>query len=242
MNSNVRMTKASSKKDEVYEDDQLNYAPYEYAINKDMRSYLSIYWSFLKYKQLCIFTFFTKSAGILRSTKIVLFILFIAFYMAFTALFFNDNIMRSLYIYKGNTDAAVHVPNIILSSLCSLIASLIVRFVCLSERDISKVITLGNENERQKLVDKMKKRAAIKIYALFICSIVLTILCWYYVSAFCAIFKNSQIHYLINVLVAFIVCNIWPCVTTLIAPAMRKYAFKNDSSCMYKASQIVAYI
>ena len=240
LNSNVRMTKASSKKDEVYEDDQLNYAPYEYAINKDMRSYLSIYWSFLKYKQLCIFTFFTKSAGILRSTKIVLFILFIAFYMAFTALFFNDNIMRSLYIYKGNTDAAVHVPNIILSSLCSLIASLIVRFVCLSERDISKVITLGNENERQKLVDKMKKRAAIKIYALFICSIVLTILCWYYVSAFCAVFKNSQKHYLINTLVAFIICNLWPVVTTWIPTVMRKKALENKNNTLYKASQFVA--
>ena len=52
--------------------------------------------------------------------------------MAFTALFFNDEIMRKLYIYKGNTNAAVHIPNIILSSLCCLIMNFIVRFISLN--------------------------------------------------------------------------------------------------------------
>ena len=45
--------------------------------------------------------------------------------MAFTALFFRDEIMRELYIYKGNTNAAVNVSNIVLSSLCTFIASII---------------------------------------------------------------------------------------------------------------------
>ena len=134
----------------------------------------------------------------------------------------------------------MHVPNIILSSLCSFIASLIVRYICLSERAISKVVALRNDGERQKLLEKMKRCAAIKIYALFICSTVLTILCWYYVSAFCAVFKNSQKHYLINTLVAFIVCNLWPVVTTWIPTVMRKKAIENRNNTLYRASQIVA--
>ena len=144
--------------------------------------------------------------------------------------------MRNIYIYNGNTDAALHIPNIILSSLFCLISNLLIKYVSLSERTLLQI-----KNKTKKKGD-VEKTIKIKTVILFIISFILIGLCWYYVSAFCAIFKNSQIHYFINVFFAFVVCNIWPCVTTLIAPAMRRYAIKNDSSCMYKASQFVAYI
>ena len=227
------------EKDATYEDYEILFAPYSDAL-KDTNSYLLTYWLFLKFKQSIIFTFFTKSSGILRSTKIVLFILFFAFYMAFTALFFNDSIMRALYIYKGNTDAAVHVPNIVLSSLCSFIACLIVRYVCLNERDISKITSESNSDNRKALVEKARRSAGIKLYVLFGISAVLIALCWYYVSAFCAIFKNSQKNYLINFVICFIVCNAWPFVTSIIPTVMRRKALDNNNECLYKASQIVS--
>ena len=144
--------------------------------------------------------------------------------------------MRNIYIYKGNTDAAVHIPNIILSSLCCLIMNILVKLISLSDRDLIRI------KKNNSLADSIQKKIKIKTYVLFGISIVLIALCWYYVAAFCAVFKNSQKHYFINVLIAFGVCNLWPVFTTLIAPAMRRYSLKNNSSCMYKASKIVAYI
>ena len=214
----------------------MNHSSFEEATKKDDRTYWKIYWSLLKMKQSFIFTFHTNNDGNLRVVKVGLFILFVSFYFAFTALFFNDKIMRNIYIYNGNTDAALHIPNIILSSLFCLISNLLIKYVSLSERTLLQI-----KNKTKKKGD-VEKTIKIKTVILFIISFILIGLCWYYVSAFCAIFKNSQIHYLINVILAFVVCNIWPCVTTLIAPAMRRYAIKNDSSCMYKASQFVAYI
>ena len=123
-----------------------------------------------------------------------------------------------------------------------MIINFIVRFVSLSERDISKINCENNEGERKKLIDRTKKILKIKLIVFFAISGALIILCWYYVAAFCAVFKNSQGHYLINVLVAFIVCNIWPCVTSLIPPILRRYGLDKNSSCMYKASQIISYI
>ena len=117
LTSKVRISKhpnvENQEKDVVYTPYELLFLPYKIVISKDILSYLMTYWNNLQFKQIIIFTFFTPAKGILRSTKIALFILFIAFYMAFTALFFNDSIMRALYIYKGNANAAVHVPNII---------------------------------------------------------------------------------------------------------------------------------
>ena len=74
-----------------------------------------------------IFTFFTTLDRNLKVVKIGLFILFLSFYFAFTALFFNDSIMRKIYEYKGNTDAAVFEPDFIggfeIFSLPSIILS-----------------------------------------------------------------------------------------------------------------------
>jgi len=225
----------------VLKDDQLNFASYNIALKNDKRSFIRYYWSLLKMKQLCIFTFYTSEDYILRSTKIALFILFISFYLAFTALFFNDSIMRAIYIYKGNTNAAIHIPNIILSSLCSIIMSLIVRFVSLNERDIVKITQESNPENRRTLAEKARRISKIKLIILYAVSGALIALCWYYVSAFCAVFKNSQGHYFINFFVAFIVCNIWPCVTSLIPAFLRQTAInKGTSETLYKVSQIIS--
>jgi hypothetical protein len=229
-------------KDIVLEDEELNSASFDIACKQDYRNYLQCYWSLLKMKQLFIFTFYTYKDRNLRIAKIILFILFISFYFAFTALFFNDNIISSIYIYEGNTKAAVHIPNIILSSLCCLIMNFIVRFVSLNDRDMSKIHILKDNNKREALCKKTLKCIKIKLYILFAVSAIIITLCWYYVAAFCAVFKNSQGHYFINLLLAFIICNIWPCLTSLIAPIIRVYALKNVSKCMYIFSQIISYI
>ena len=220
---NVSNRKYSGKIDFSKEDDYINFADYNEVKGKDKRSFLQTYWSYLKFKQSIIFTFS-----------------FVAFYMAFTALFFNDSIMRKLYIYKGNTNAAVHVPNIILSSLCSFIASIIVRFVCLGERDIINIVKEKDKEKRQKLKDNALVKAKVKLYVLYGISAFIVGLCWYYVSAFCAVFKNSQGHYLINTLVSFIVCNLWPVLTSFICTIMRRKALEIQSSKLYKASKIVS--
>ena len=238
-NAKPSQNPSNLEKDFVLNDYELNAADYDTAKNKDKRSFLQYYWSLIKSKQICIFTFYTSDDYNIKSIKIALFILFVAFYFAFTALFFNDSIMRSIYIYKGNTNAAVHIPNIILSSICSLIMMYIVRFVSLSERDVTKI--KYETNNKEELIKKSKKLMKIKAFILFIVSSLLIGLCWYYVAAFCAIFKNSQGHYLTNVLISFIICNIWPFVTSLIAPILRLKALSGNNQCLYKASQIIAY-
>ena len=229
------------QKDLFLTEDQLNFAEYNTASKQDHRSFIKYYWSLLKMKQLFIFTFYTSDDFILRTTKIALFILFIGFYLTFTALFFNDSIMRAIYIYKGNTNAAVHIPNIILSSLCCLIASLIIRFVSLNEREISKITLLNDERERRQLADKMKGISKVKLIVMYAISGALLFLFWYYVSAFCAVFKNSQGHYFTNVLVAFILCNLWPCVISLIPALLRNKALNSGNETLYKVSQIISY-
>ena len=118
----------------------------------------------------------------------------------------------------------------------------IVRFVSLSDRDISLINNEKNTDNRSALIDRARRLLKIKLYIIFAVAGILITLCWYYVAAFCAVFKNSQGHYFINLTVAFLVCNIWPCVTSLIPPIFRYKGLNDGSECMYKFSQIIAYI
>ena len=160
--------------------------------------------------------------------------------MAFTALFFNDDIMRAIYTYKGNTDAAVHIPNIILSSICSIIMSFIVRLVTYNDRTINDIITEKEYRNKLDKIELAKRSAKIKTIAFFSVSSLIVMVCWYYVAAFCAVFKNSQGHYLINTLVSFIICMLWPVITSWITVGLRKLSLNKKSPALYKASQIVS--
>jgi hypothetical protein len=251
---NVKKSSKASKEKENYDelnndhrntvddftlkDDALNFGDYKQVENIDSRSLLTMFWSFLKQKQIILFIIYTDRN--LRILKISLFICFVAFYLAFTALFFNDDIIRAIYTYKGNTDAAVHVTNVVLSSLCSIIMAFIVRLVTLNDRDINKILSEKDVSNRNEQIELTKRSLNIRAIIFYSVSILIVGVCWYYVSAFCAVFKNSQGHYFINTLVAFIVCNLWPFVTSGITTGLRKLSLNKKSAGLYKFSQIVS--
>ena len=118
--------------------------------------------------------------------------------------------------------------------------SFIVRIFTLTERDINKIIIEQNPVERSDKIKLTKRSLNIRAIIFYTVSTLIVGVCWYYVSAFCAVFKNSQGHYFINTLVAFIVCNLWPFVTSGITTGLRKLSLNKESAGLYKFSQIVS--
>ena len=238
VNSSIERS-VNIKKDLSYKDYEMNISSFNDAL-KENNSYLLIYWNLLKIRQLIIYTFFSKSRGILRSTKILIFILFFANNMAFTAFFFNDNIIKALYIYQGNINTYIHLSNIILSSFCSHIVYLITRYVFQNKRDIFTITNERNNEKRKVLALNAKRKTIIKLYILYGISAVIIIFCWYYVSAFCAVFKNSQKNYLINFFFGFFIYNLWPFFISIISTIMIKKSLDYKFECLYKVNQILS--
>ena len=205
-------------------------------INKEDISCGNLYWSLLKNKQLIIFTFYTYDDKNFRFIKIGLFILFFSFCFDFTALFFKEEIIRNIYNLKGDVKAALNISNIILSSLCCIITNIIIKIIFLNGDGIFDI------KKERKLYDSIKRRIKIKIMIFFFFSLSFIFLSWYYISAFCAIFKNLQGYYLLNVLLVLIICNIWPFVTSLIALALIKFHLCLCSPFIFNASKIFNYI
>ena len=71
------------------------------------------------------------------------------------------------------------------------------------------------------------------------------VLFWYYISTFCAVYKNTQITLILNTLICFIFTLIYPFVLRLLPGAFRIPALRAKSKNkenLYKIGNIIALI
>ena len=85
----------------------------------------------------------------------------------------------------------------------------------------------------------------IKLIIFFTLSFILMIFFWYFISCFCAVYKNTQIILIKDTLISFALSMIYPFGLNLIPgffriPALR--AQRKDKKCLYKASGFIALI
>ena len=155
-----------------------------------------------------IFTFYTQNDYNLRSIKICLFSFYFSLFYIVNGLFFTDSTMHKIYEDQGSFNFIFQFPLILYSSLiCSAINSL-VKFLSLSERNIL-YLKQNRENieERIKLVLKTLR---IKFFFFFLFIFIFLIMFWYYISCFCAIYKNTQMHLIKDTLISFSLSLLYP--------------------------------
>ena len=176
---------------------------YEFALKCDNRSYFEYYFSLIKTKHELIFTFCYNKDYNSRIIKIDLF--FINFVMNYTinALFFNDDTMHKIYEEKGKFQFLYQLPQIIYSSIISQILNSLFQLLALSEDliiDFKNNINISNADERK---IKLIKILLIKSILYYIIGTVFLFIFWFYISLFCYIYENTQIHLLSDTLISF---------------------------------------
>jgi len=135
--------------------------------------------------------------------KIDIFILSFTLYFSMNAIFFNDETMHAIYEKEGSFDFIYNLPQIIYSSLISGFLLYFLKLLALSEGLILKF-------KRDKTTDDLNAREAslkscikIKIAFYFILSTFFILFFWYYISMFCAIYVNTQIHLIKDTIISF---------------------------------------
>ena len=125
-------------------------------------------------------------------------------------MFFNDNTMHKIYENKGKFQFVYQLPQIIYSLLISIIFNTLLKLLALSETDI---LTLKSKTENKDLNKKGKdlnKKLQIKFVLYFIISTILLFLFCYYLSMFCTIYKNTQLHLIKDTLISFGLSLVYP--------------------------------
>ena len=222
-----------------YSDYELNGLSYTEALKIDGRTYPQYYFSVLRMKYILAFTFFANNDYNSKSMKISLFLFIFSLYFTINCLFFRDSTTHKIYVDKGNFNFIYQIPQILYSSLISNAINSIVSYLSLSEKsiiDLKKDAFITSKKVRN-LINFLK----VKFVLFFIIEFSLLLLFWYYLSCFCTVYKNTQIHLIKDTLISFGLSLLYPLLLYLIPgifriPSLR--AKRGNSTYLYKISKV----
>ena len=137
INSNEIISKVL--KDINYNDYELNFLPYNYALIYDKRTFFEQYFSLFKVKHLFIFSFCPQKDYNLLIIKIDIFFLSLIIYYFINALFFNESTIHKIYKEKGVYNFDYQIPQILYSFIISHFLCNLIKYLSLSGRNISEI-------------------------------------------------------------------------------------------------------
>ena len=223
-------------------DDELNSLEYKYAIKIDFRSFWEFYLSLLKQTNLIIFTFFVYNDYNIFLLKLSLFLLSFALFFFMNALFFSDDSMHQIYKDEGDYDIIYQFPQMLYSTIVSQIISSLLEILSLSQDEVLSLKEKGDIVNIKKEIKKINKYIKIKCSIFFLIGIILLFLFWYYLTAFCTVYYNTQIPLIKNTFISFITSMIYPLIFNLIPAIFRIIGLRYKIKCHYVFSKIITKI
>ena len=232
-------------KSNYFTSQELNTMKYQEALIYDKRTYLQYYWSLIKKKQLLLFTFINYDDYNLVIIKFALFLLSFSLYLTINGFFFRDEDMHKLYKTNGIYDIIIEIPKIFYSTLVTAVINMILKTLSLSESAILEFKKVTNIDNARSMSRKIWFCIKTKITLFCILSFLLMSFFWYYISCFCAVYKNTQKILIKDTLLSFCLSMLYPFGLNLLPgffriPALRSR--KKNKECLYKFSIIVSII
>ena len=221
-----------------YKNCELNSFPYKKALIYDKRTFLQIYFYLLLIKQPILFSFFPNDDYNLTIVKISLFFLSFDIYLVVNAFFFSKSTIHQIYEDEGNYNLSYFFKQIIFSFFISYIFFSLIKYFSLSENNILELKNEENINRKNDKIEKVRKCLYIKYLLFYAISLVFIIIFFYYLSSFCAVYKNTQIFVVKNALISFFIFMLFPLFFSLIPCCLRMFSLKNNSNeIIYKFSK-----
>ena len=209
----------------------------------DKRTFFQYYFSLLKSGNLIIFAFYINNNDYnLQIIKIFLFFFFLSVDLMINALFFNDDTMHNIYESEGKFNLIYQIPQILYSTIISYIINFLIKYLSLIGSNISEIKKEKTKPDLKLKVKKLKWILNIKFALFFIASFLLLLSFSYFVTCFCGIYINTQIHLIKDTLISTGLSFIYPFGIFLIPCFFRISALnaKNkNKKYIYKLSQFI---
>jgi len=239
---NIEIHKNKIKKNEILEtvtDYELNSFSYEKALKNDKRTFVQYYKSLLKTKHPIIFSFIPINDYNPKLIKISLFFILFTNMYIINVLFFNESTIHKIYKDGGIYNLANFVKDIICSFFIAHFLYIIIKYIFLSERNI---VNFKNRTKNANF-EKLKTLLSFKYICFFILGFLFFAIFWYYLSSFCAVFKNSQIYLIKNTLICLIISFVYPFVINLLPCTFRIISLRRKSrKWIYNISKVLQFI
>ena len=150
--------------------------------------------------------------------------------------------MHKIYQDRGKFNFLYQIPQILYSTLISRFIDSLIKNFALTQDNI---VELKQEKELSDLENKHKKLLQIlkiKFILYFAFTFITLMFFWYYVTCFCGIYINTQIHLFKDTVISLVTSLILPFGLYLIPGIFRIPALKiekNGNKCLYKFSLVL---
>ena len=188
---------------------ELNILKYEDALIIDKRNYTQYYFSLLRINHIILFIF-RKNDYNSFIFKIYLFFFSFVLYYAVNALFFSDSTMHKIYEDDGIYNFIYQITQILYSTKISSVVMVLIKSLSLSEKNIIELKQEKIKNNLEKKAEEITKTLIMKFRLFFISSFVLLLFFWYYISCFCAAYRNTQLHLIKDSIISFGLSLLYP--------------------------------
>ena len=131
--------------------------------------------------------------------------------------------MHKIYEDKGKFNIIYQLPQIIYSYLISSVLDTLLQLLALTDDDIIH-FKQNNVNEKE---TALKRKLCIKFICFFILGFICLLCFGYYLSMFCAIYINTQIHLIKDTLLSFGISLVSPIIINIFPGIFRIPALSN---------------
>ena len=223
--------------------EELSLMEYEEAIKNDKRGWSQIYYAYLIDKNFFCNTFISESFINLRSIKINLFCFRLEVIFVFNALFYTDKYISKAYYNNGKLEIFTSLPKALYSFLVSLLATIIFKFFTNNKKEVYKIIKEKDEKiEYNDLIKIVLKTIKIKFIIFFVLQIIFSFIFFYYVTAFCAVYQNSNLYWLYGCLETLLKDVIIPFLYCLLLASLRHFGIYKRIKFFYNIGNILDII
>lgn len=209
---------------------------FEQAIEFDKRNIHTIYICRIKSMHpiyICIFPEINQ----LKSTNIAILIICFSCDFAFNAFFYSDIYLSNIY-YAGY-NFLYEIPKYILTSIITLLLKF---FLHVIRSDFPK---------KSKMKEELKIKTKEEIFVLgkkiknenvwfFIIIFILTLLFWYFVTAFCGVYQKTQFYWIYGTLTSFGISLIFPFFTSFLCSIFRKLSVQYKWEGLFHLKRILS--
>ena len=221
-----------------YIDEEVNGLSYNLAVKYDKRTYFEYYISLLKTKHNLIFAICNNIDYNARIIKIDLFLIGFTIDYIVNALFYNDDTMHKIYKSKGEFDLETQLPITIYSYLITSVLNIPLNFLALSNDSI--LAFKKSKSNMMTRAKKLIKTLIIKFVFYFLISFIFLLFFWYYITMFCIIYKNTQIHLLKDTLISLCLSLFTPFIIYLVPGIFRIPSLnRSNRKCLYNFSNLL---
>ena len=222
---------------------ELNNLEYEEASELDKRSFCKTYLSVLMREHLILFTFFSCNDYNIFYIKIERFFISVCTDMSMNGLFFIHESMHRKYAENEDFTFIQKLPQLLFTLIVSHAIEVLLCFFSMTDTAFYEIKSLPKTKENQEKIVNIIQCVKNKLIGFYIFTILLFLFYWYFISAFCAVYQNTQIIFLRDSAISFLISCIDPFIIYAFTCLLRMISLstlcKKKLGCVYKLSDII---